>query len=147
VTQLHEPSLLHSPTTKLSLQEIYNPPLTLFGVMKEESVSKHYPPNSASLPHSAPGLPSLALSQSIWRLVYSTAFHFHSSYRWAGWKSLRRGRIHVTLLCERANTGKRFSVPHPSLFAFLTAGNSKMPPSAHNHAGMLQKDLQITSLP
>ena len=53
----------------------------------------------------------------------------------------------MTLLPEGENTGMGFSVPHPSLFAFLTAGDSKVPPSAPDHAGMLQKDLQITSLP
>lgn len=53
----------------------------------------------------------------------------------------------VTLLSERENAGMGFSVPHPSLFAFLTAGNSKVPPCAPDRAGMLQKDLQITSLP
>lgn len=31
-----------------------------------------------------------------------------------------------------------FSVLHPSLFAFLAAGNSKVLPSAPHHAGMLQ---------
>lgn len=49
LTQPDEPSLLHSPTTKQSLQEVYNPPLTLLGVMQEGSISQHYPPNSASL--------------------------------------------------------------------------------------------------
>lgn len=33
---------------------------------------------------------------------------------------------------------KGFSVLHPSLFAFLAAGNSKVLPSAPDHAGMLQ---------
>lgn len=46
-TQPDEPSLLLSPTTKQSLQEVYNPPLTLWGVMQEGSISKQYPPNSA----------------------------------------------------------------------------------------------------
>lgn len=94
LTQLDEPSLLHSPMIKLSLQEVYNPTLTLFGVMQEESLSKHYPPNPASLPRPATGLPSLAVSQSRWRLVHSTAFHPYSTYRWAG-KSLRKGKICV----------------------------------------------------
>lgn len=49
LTQPDKPSLLHSPTTKQSLQEVYDPALTLLGVMQEGSISKHHPPNCASL--------------------------------------------------------------------------------------------------
>lgn len=50
LTQPDEPSPLRSPTTKQSLQEVYNPALTLPGVMQEGSVSdERYPPSSASL--------------------------------------------------------------------------------------------------
>lgn len=102
--------------------------------MQEERLSEHHPPNSAPL----------SLCWSSWRLVWSTAFHLHLTY---SRERLGSGKIRVTLLPEREDTGMGVSIPHPSLFAFLTAGSSKVPPSAPNHAGMLQKDLQITSLP
>lgn len=57
LTQPDEPSLFHSPTTKQSLQEFFNPALTLLGVMQEGSISKRYPPNCASVCFS-PSLPA-----------------------------------------------------------------------------------------
>lgn len=62
LTQPDEPSLFHSPTTKQSLQEFFNPALTLLGVMQEGSISKRYPPNCASLCCS-PSLPGCGPDQ------------------------------------------------------------------------------------
>lgn len=126
LTQPDEPSLLPSPPQSHPCRRFYNPALTLLGVMQAGSVSEHYPPNS---PLSA-ALPGPEPDQ--WGLVQST------SAPGVQGEEPRRGRSRVILLPGSWSTVKGFSVLHPSLFAFLAAGNSKVLPSAPKHAGMLQ---------